>query len=143
MYVCSNSDFTVAFDFDAEWDAYSAKTARFRYNGNYQDIVFSGSECPVPVIPNAGIIEVGVYAGDLHTTTAAVVMAKPSILSGSVVHDEPPEDVYNQLMAMLNDIIKRIEALEQNDGGTGGGEDTDSTSSVLGVAILGKMILGG
>ena len=101
-YVCDNSTFAILFDFDAEWDGFAAKTARFKYSGKSQDVVFTGSECPVPIIRNTGIIEVGVYAGDLHTTTAAVVMAKPSILSGSAVHDEPPKDVYDQLMAALN-----------------------------------------
>lgn len=102
VYVCGNSDFTIAFVFDAEWEAHTAKTARFKYNGSYQEVVFTGNECPVPVISNTNNVQVGVYAGDLHTTTAAVVMARKSILCGDSVHDEPPEDVYNQLMDALN-----------------------------------------
>lgn len=102
VYVCGNSDFVIAFVFDAEWNEYAIKTARFKYNGKYQDIVFTGNECPVPVIQNTGAIDIGVYAGDLHTTTAAVVMAKPSILSGGGVHDEPPKDVYDQIMEALS-----------------------------------------
>lgn len=102
VYVCGNSDFVIAFVFDAEWNEYAIKTARFKYNGKYQDIVFTGNECPVPVIQNTGAIDIGVYAGDLHTTTAAVVMATPSILSGSGVHDDPPKDVYDQLMEALS-----------------------------------------
>ena len=97
----------------------------------------------MPVISNTNTIQVGVYAGELHTTTAASVMSRKSILCGDGTHAAPPEDVYNQLMAMMNDIIARIEALEQGGGGGGGtgDEDTDSTSSVLGVAILGSMKL--
>lgn len=142
VYVCGNSDFVIAFAFDAEWEAYTAKTARFKYNGMYQEVVFTGNECPVPVISNTNNIQVGVYAGDLHTTTAAVVMSRKSILCGDGTHDDPPEDVYHQLMDMLNDIIARIEALEQGGGGGGNDdEETDSTSAVLGVAILGSMKL--
>lgn len=102
VYVCGNSDFTVVFSFDAEWDAYPAKTARFKYNGSYQEVVFTGNECPVPIINDTNTIQIGVYAGDLHTTTAAVIMARKSILCGDGVHDEPPEDVYNQLLDAIN-----------------------------------------
>lgn len=112
VYVCGNSDFTVAFSFDAEWDAYTAKTARFKYNGVFQDVVFTGNVCPMPIISNTNTIQIGVYAGDLHTTTAANVMARKSILCGDGTHDVPPEDVYNQIMEMLNDSVsdEKIEA---------------------------------
>lgn len=112
VYVCGNSDFTVAFYFDAEWDAYTAKTARFKYNGVFQDVVFTGNMCPMPIISNTNTIQIGVYAGDLHTTTAAMVMARKSILCGDGTHDAPPEDVYNQIIEMLNDSVsdEKIEA---------------------------------
>lgn len=113
VYVCGNSDFTVAFSFDAEWDAYTAKTARFKYNGVFQDVPFTGNMCPMPIISNTNTIQIGVYAGDLHTTTAANVMARKSILCGDGTHDAPPEDVYNQIMELLNDAVsdEQIEAV--------------------------------
>lgn len=116
VYVCGNSDFTVAFSFDAEWDAYTAKTARFKYNGVFQDVPFTGNVCPMPIISNTNTIQIGVYAGDLHTTTAANVMARKSILCGDGTHDAPPEDVYNKIMELLNDSVsdEKIEdAVEQ------------------------------
>ena len=82
-YVCGNSDFVIVFDFDDEWLDYDVKTARFKYNGTYQDIIFHGNQIDVPVIENTYKIYIGVYAGDLHTTTPAVLNAKKSILSGS------------------------------------------------------------
>ena len=103
-YVCGNSDFVVRFDFDAEWDAYDTKTARFVYTGGYQEKVFTGNECPVPIISNVCVVEVGVYAGNLCTTTAAYVPAKKSILCGGGVPAAPAEDVYNQIMAKLNSL---------------------------------------
>lgn len=101
LYICGNSDFVVVFDFDDEWAGYDAKTARFRYNGTHQDIVFTGNECEVPIISNTYNIEVGVFAGDLRTTTPAYVSAKKSILCGGGVPEDPPEDVYNQIMELL------------------------------------------
>ena len=101
MYVCGNSDFVVDFSFDAEWDAYDTKTARFAYKGTYQDQVFQGTECSVPIIHDAHIIMVGVFAGNLHTTTPACIGAKRSILSGSGVPADPAPDVYAQIMELI------------------------------------------
>lgn len=112
-YICGNSDFVVVFSFDEEWDEYDTKTARFRYGSAYTDIVFSGDACEVPVINDAGGVEIGVFAGDLHTTTPAYVPCRRSILSGGGAPADPPASVYNQIMARLNI------------GGTGsGGTDT-------------------
>ena len=101
MYVCGNSDFVVNFSFDAEWDAYDTKTARFAYKGTYQDQVFRGTRCPVPIIHDTQIIMVGVFAGNLHTTTAACIGARRSILSGSGVPADPAPDVYAQIMELI------------------------------------------
>lgn len=100
--VCGNSDYTAVFDFDAEWDAYETKTARFIWNGKYTDVVFTGTKCPVPVITGAFGVLVGVYAGDLHTTTAATVDTEISILCRNRLPADPPPDVYAQIIAKLN-----------------------------------------
>ncbi|MGN1368447.1 MAG: collagen-like protein [Aristaeellaceae bacterium] len=102
VYICGNSDFTCVFDFDEEWDAYDAKTARFCYGESYTDMVFRGNVCPVPVMRGVWSFEVGVYAGDLHTTTPAVVSAKKSILCADGVPKEPEPDVYGKIMEQIN-----------------------------------------
>ena len=92
VIVCGNSDYQIAFAFDSEWDSYSTKTARFVWNGGYIDQVFSGSVCHAPIIKNTTSVSIGVYAGELCTTTPAVVECVPSILCGApVVH--PEQDV--------------------------------------------------
>lgn len=101
-YICGNSDFVIDFDFDAEWDAYETKTARFIYGGSYQDIIFQGSQCTVPVISNTNTILCGVYAGDLHTTTPALIRARKGILCGNSAPADPAPDVYAQMMEILN-----------------------------------------
>lgn len=100
--VCGNKDYTAHFDFDAEWDAYTMKTARFIWNGQFEDVVFSGNTCAVPQINNASVCAVGVFAGDLHTTTPAFVKCEKSILCGDVSPAEHNPDVYAQLMEGLN-----------------------------------------
>ena len=104
LYVCGNSDFTVLFDFDADWDGYDVKTARFKYNGTYQDKVFEGDECPVPVISDTYSIKVGVFAGNLKTSTEAYIPAKKSVLCGSGSPAAPSPDVYAQIMEKLNSL---------------------------------------
>lgn len=103
IYVCGNSDYVAAFDFDSEWDAYETKTARFSYGGQYTDIVFTGNQCQIPVITNTFSFNVGVFAGDLHTTTSAYVSCRKSILCGNGTPAAPTEDVYSQIMELLNE----------------------------------------
>ena len=83
--VCGNSDYQITFTFDAEWDAYETKTARFIWNGKYWDQpIKSDNTCEVPKITNAVFVLVGVYAGDLSTTTPASIPCKRSILCDDV-----------------------------------------------------------
>ena len=99
--VCGNSDYVAVFDFDAEWDAYETKTARFIWGGTYTDVAFAGNECPVPVIPDAVSVLVGVYAGELHTTTAAAVGVRRSILGGSETEAEVSHEIKDAFGKML------------------------------------------
>lgn len=102
VIVCSNTDYTAVFDFDAEWDEYETKTARFISNGEYTDIVFTGNKCAIPAQQNTHGVQVGVFAGDLHTTTPAYFDCAKSILCDGGAPADPAPDVYNQLMKKLN-----------------------------------------
>ena len=92
VYICGNSDFMVNFDFDEEWDLFPEKTARFIHNGRFTDVLFQGNQCAIPLISNTFVFKVGVYAGELHTTTPATVVCKKSILCGSAKPDSPAPD---------------------------------------------------
>ncbi|MBP3368882.1 MAG: hypothetical protein J6L71_05560 [Clostridia bacterium] len=113
--VSGNSDYTVAFDFDEEWDEYYTKTARFLMGGGYVDVVFDGCECAVPTFSGGGVLEVGVYAGDIHTTTSAEIGVKPCVTSCGEELPAPAPDVYAQIMEKLNSI-------------TGGGAESGGVS---------------
>ena len=101
-YICGNSDFEIGFIFDKEWDEFETKTARFIHGGEHTDIVFTGNECKVPKILNVKRMEVGVFAGNLYTTTPAFVHCRKSILCDSGIPADPEPDVYAQLMELLN-----------------------------------------
>lgn len=100
--VCGNSDYVIEFTFDREWDAYGAKTARFISNGSYEDVVFTGNTVSVPIMRNTDSVAVGVFSGDLKTTTSAVIGCKKSILCNDGVPGDPSQDVYNQIIELLN-----------------------------------------
>lgn len=104
LYICGNSDYVAVFDFDSEWEQYDTKTARFVWNGQHQDVVFSGNECPVPVISDTHSFRLGCFAGNLKTSTAAYVCAKKGILCGSGLPAAPADDVYAQIMERLNNL---------------------------------------
>lgn len=101
-YICGNDDFIVAFAFDAEWDEHPTKTARFVWDKGYQDIVFQGSQCEVPVISNTGTILCGVFTGNLKTTTPAMIRAKKSILCGNPPPAEATPTVFEQMLTLFN-----------------------------------------
>ncbi len=108
--VCNNSDYGIRFDFDAEWEAHALKTVQFRWfrqceGWKKHEEVISGDECPVPMIDNARWLYVGVYAGDLRTTTEAEIGCRLSALSGEGVPHDPPEDVYNQIMERIDEAV--------------------------------------
>ena len=129
VYICGNSDYLVEFDFDREWDAFEHKTARFIHGTTYTDQVFSGNLCPVPVLYNVTSFRIGVFAGDLSTSTPATVYAKKSILCGNGIPADPSISVYSQIMALLNDLnetsLEEVQAMveeylaEHPAGGTG------------------------
>ena len=115
--VCGNSDYVINFDFDSEWDEYETKTARFKHGSTYTDVVFTGNNCSMPVIKDTYNVEIGVYAGNLHTTTSALLPMKKSILCGGGIHEDPAPDVYNQIMDKLNDLdTKGYEELNKEIG---------------------------
>lgn len=124
--VCGNSDYVISFTFDEEWNEYVVKTARFSYvtkgEEKYQDVVFEGNECAVPVLSDTSMVKIGVFAGDLHTTTPCIVMCDKSIICGDGIPEEPPENVYAQILEKCNDAVMKSEEainIATNSGGTG------------------------
>lgn len=106
IIVCGNSDYTITFDFDADWNPAGVRTARFAYvrdgKVQHQDVVFEGITVEVPVLSGITSVKVGVFEGDLYTTTPARINCEGSILCGTGTPEEPTQDVYDQIMALFN-----------------------------------------
>lgn len=130
VYICGNSDFVIDFELDSEWNEHNTKTARFIWNGKHTDVVFTGNRCNVPVISDTYSFNVGVFAGNLSTTTPAYVSAKKSILCGGGVPADPPEDVYSQIVKMINDGTIKGEDGEQGEPGSPGADGFSPTVDV-------------
>lgn len=110
VIVCGNSDYTATFAFDDEWNLTGPRTARFVYvkDGKVQhtDVVFPGNVVAVPILENVDFVDVGVFAGNLCTTTPARVRCKKSILCGSGTPHDPTPDVYDQIMELFNEMAE-------------------------------------
>ena len=112
-YVCGNTDYRVAFDFDDDWNQYPIKTARFvAADGTPYEETVIDNQCKFPQIMDTFQVELGVYAGDLVTTTPAVVECLRSIRSGTGKTPEVPEpDRYDAMMEAINaDALRAEEA---------------------------------
>lgn len=108
--VCGNSDYKIIFTFDKEWDEYKTKTARFNFSQNgvrkYIDVVFDGNECNMPALSKTALVEIGVFAGDLHTTTSCVLRCEKSILCQNGTPEELPENIYNKVIQGIDEVIQ-------------------------------------
>lgn len=131
--VCGNSDYQIKFTFDEEWSTYPTKTARFIYDSQFTDVVFTGDTCEVPIMQDITLLSVGVFAGNLITTTPALIPCVKSILCENGTPVEPTPDVYAQIMELLN-------SSGGGGGGTGGGADGEDgatfTPSVSSVGVI-------
>lgn len=103
--VCDNSDYTVHWTLDAEWSAYDTKTMRTIYmDGTYTDTVFNGDVTALPVCTVPGVVQIGLFAGDIRTSRVAILRALPSVRSAAGAPADPTPDVYDQLMERINDL---------------------------------------
>lgn len=100
--VCDNSDYIVHWGLDEEWSAYDTKTMRVIYmDGTYTDTVFTGDSVALPPVPVPGCVQIGLYAGDIHTSRMALLRALSSVRSASGAPANPTPDVYDQLMELI------------------------------------------
>lgn len=117
VIVCGNSDYKITFAFDSEWSTATARTARFVYYKDglslYQDVAFTGATVAVPILYGVDHVLVGVYAGDLRTTTPAKVLCDRSILCGDPLEVLTPEEKA-KLQAQIGDLSQLQTAAKAN-----------------------------
>ena len=100
--VCDNSDYTVHWTLDEDWSAYDTKTMRAIYmDGTFTDKVFNGDTIALPVCTVPGMVQIGLFAGDIRTSRVAIMRALPSVRSAAGAPADPTPDVYDQLMELI------------------------------------------
>ena len=104
VIVCNNSDYVVRFALDSEWDALALRTMRIVYDSySHTDIAFSGDTVALPAIIDRTSIGIGLYSGDIHTSTCAMFDCERSVMGKNSHAVAPPSsDVYNEIVEMIN-----------------------------------------
>lgn len=88
------------------------------------DVALTGNEVVVPVIPKAAFVSVGLFAGDITTTTPAVIPCIKSITSDTGTEiEEPTPSLYQQLIDQIDAIKKEL--IESGGSGSGAGGTTN------------------
>lgn len=115
--VCGNKEkYSVKFAFDSEWGADTAKTARFVWvaGGKLQhtDVIFTGDTAEVPQLVGTNEVKVGVFEGDLQTTTPARIYCEKSIrcYGGEPAEETPGQ--YDHIMTLYNQALEQQAAAE-------------------------------
>ena len=134
IIICGNGDYTITFEFDEEWEKHPDRVARFIYECNgrscFQDVAFTGRVVTVPVLSNLDLVQVGVYSGDLCTTTAAKIVCGRSIRCGDT-QEALPEEYGESLQAQIGNLgsletenkgslVAAINEAAKSGGGNGG-----------------------
>lgn len=103
--ICGNSDYVMRFEFDAEWDNYQTRTARFVYTRRntvkFQDVIFTGNDAQIPALFSVTSVTVGVFAGNLRTTTPARIPCRLSVRCGTGSPDNLTPSQYDRIMELL------------------------------------------
>lgn len=120
--ISHNSDYAAEFEFDEEWQD-KIKTVYFVCeDGSYQAVVMDGNSCDVPMMAGehrrifVGVQEgTSVKPGKLKTTRPCCLKVKDSIADylGQPIPDPAP-DVYEQIIAMLNNLTTPAWGAVQN-----------------------------
>lgn len=101
--VCDNSDYTVVWQLDEEWAQFEHRTMQVNYqDGTYERVLFTGDSCTLPAIPVRGPVYVGLFAGDIHTTRPARLLAVRSATTDSGEERNPMPSGYAQAIQALD-----------------------------------------
>lgn len=128
--VCDNSDYTVVWQLDEEWAQFESRTMQVNYkDGTYERVLFTGNSCTLPAIPVKDWFCVGLFAGDIHTTRPARLLAVRSAQTDSGEERDP----------MPNGYAQAIEAL---DGKLDKNQGTDNAGKALVIGDDGNVVPG-
>ena len=91
------------------------KTVRFVNGNKHKDVILKNDSCEFPIDIMGSVVEVGVFAGDLKSTTSSYVVFLPSILEHFGIPVDPTPEVYMQVMRLIQEIKNDIEEDNEDD----------------------------
>lgn len=147
--VCDNSDYTVVWQLDEEWAQFESRTMQVNYkDGTYERVLFTGNSCTLPAIPVPGPVHVGLFAGDIHTTRPARLLAVRSATTDSGEERDPMPDGYAQAIKALDGKLDKNQGAENagkalvvgDDGNVVPGEVQGSSLPAMSSDTAGKML---
>ena len=117
--VTDNSDYTIRFTFDEQWED-GAKTVYFvRSNGYvYEPVKTVDDTVSIPVQHDAGLMTrllIGVQQGNIKTSRPCALAIYPSV--ADIIED----DAVQPDTSLWENFMKRLERLEKSGGGGSGG----------------------
>ena len=144
VIINGNSDYSIEFDFDAEWADLNNKIGIFAYNDAaahkwaYQPVMFSGNTCAVPILRDIHCVYVGVTAGNVRVTTPAKVQCRLSISDYADTEEPPSADIWGQILAKLDELQTEIDEIKA--GGVGGTDISLGVTATVGQTIKVKAV---
>lgn len=132
--VGGNSDYEVVFDFDKDWANHETKTAVFVFGEDAVKKPFEGNVCEGVAIEGSTVCYIGVFTGDVITTSYAEIPVTLSITDIGGKPRQPTKDEYNEIIELINKYI--------TNGGGGGGSiivdqlySPESVNAQSGIAV--------
>ena len=110
--ICGNDGYNLLFDLDEEWSAQEIKTARIAWTDTFSgqprhtDVPFILGFAAIPAIADAYEVRIGLYSGNIMTTTPATVPCVRCITDGETYHEDPEPDTYAALLELLRRITQ-------------------------------------
>lgn len=141
--VCDNSDYTVVWQLDEEWAQFESRTMQVNYkDGTYERVLFAGNSCTLPAIPVKDWFCVGLFAGDIHTTRPARLLAVRSATTDCGEERDSMPNGYAQAIKALDGKLDKNQGADNagkalvigDDGNVVPGEVQGSGSYTLPVA---------
>ena len=147
--VFNNSDYTVVWQLDEEWAQFEHRTMQVNYkDGTYERVLFTGNSCALPAIPVKDWFFVGLFAGDIHTSRPARLLAVRSATTDSGEERDPTPDGYAQAIKALDGKLDKNQGAENagkalvvgDDGNVVPGKAQGGGSDISGDDILSCLI---
>lgn len=111
--VCDNSDYTVVWQLDEEWAQFESRTMQVNYkDGTYERVLFTGNTCALFALPVPGPVHVGLFAGDIHTTRPARLLAVRSATTDSGEERDSMPNGYAQAIKALDGKLDKNQGAE-------------------------------